>query len=91
MPVVPGLLERLVLLREGRHVVGREDDCRVIMDHESISRRHAEIAVGAQGLAVRDLGSANGTFVDGERVEKSKIKAGVEVRFGEVTVRFEML
>ena len=63
----------------------------MIMDHESISRRHAEINVGAQGLVIKDLGSANGTFVGGERITTSKIQPETEVKFGNVSARFEML
>ena len=50
-------------------VIGRDPACEVHLDHPSVSRRHAEIRRQPDGsFVIRDLGSANGTFVDGQRV-----------------------
>jgi ABC-type multidrug transport system ATPase subunit/pSer/pThr/pTyr-binding forkhead associated (FHA) protein len=50
-------------------VIGRDASCEVHLDHASVSRRHAEIRRQPDGsYVIRDLGSANGTFVDGQRV-----------------------
>ena len=50
-------------------VIGRDPACQVHLDHPSVSRRHAEIRRQPDGsFVIRDLGSANGTFVDGQRV-----------------------
>ena len=49
-------------------VVGRDRDCDLVLDHVLISRRHARIEHQARGYLVIDLGSANGTFVNGQRV-----------------------
>jgi ABC transport system ATP-binding/permease protein len=48
--------------------IGRDNTNQVVLDHPSISRRHAEISRQGNGFALRDLGSANGTFVNGQRI-----------------------
>jgi pSer/pThr/pTyr-binding forkhead associated (FHA) protein len=54
------------------------------VDHPSVSRRHAEIHVQQATLTVRDLGSRNGTFVNGLRIEAEQVRSGQVVRFGDV-------
>ena len=50
-------------------IIGRDPACDVHLDHPSVSRRHADVRRQTDGTyAIRDLGSANGTFVDGQRV-----------------------
>jgi len=63
-------------LGHGSFLIGRGDDCEVLIDHDDISRRHALLSIGADGLYVEDLGSVNGTYVD-DRLADS------ETRFGE--------
>ncbi|TAK11280.1 MAG: FHA domain-containing protein [Anaerolineae bacterium] len=52
-------------------VIGRDPDCDVIVTtpDKQVSRRHAQITVTAKGLTVEDLGSKNGTHVNGQRIE----------------------
>ena len=71
-------------------VVGRGDDCDVVLDDGSVSRRHAQLARDARGLyRLEDLGSANGTFVDGARVAAPVLLAdGCKLRFGDVELLF---
>jgi S-DNA-T family DNA segregation ATPase FtsK/SpoIIIE len=52
-------------LDRGRHVVGRGSDATVRLTDPDVSRRHVLVEVGAGGLSVRDLGSSNGTRLDG--------------------------
>ena len=56
----------------GLHVLGRGAEVTVSLDHEDVSRRHAELEVGPDGVLVRDLGSKNGVRVDGEPVADSR-------------------
>jgi adenylate cyclase len=60
----------------------------VLLD-PTVSRKHAELGCGAGEVAVRDLGSSNGVFVNGARVEEAVIHLGDEVGFGAVAFRLE--
>ena len=53
------------MLGDGENVVGRDPASHVHVDHASVSRRHARIAVAGLGVRIEDLGSKNGTTVDG--------------------------
>jgi pSer/pThr/pTyr-binding forkhead associated (FHA) protein len=70
----------------GTMTVGRHSDCDVSIPSEEISRHHAKLQVLPDGVAVEDLGSANGTFINGKRVHQGMLKPGEELRLD--TVRF---
>jgi transcriptional regulator with PAS, ATPase and Fis domain len=61
----------------------------VVLPVRGVSRRHAAVEVGREGLTVADEGSRNGTFLAGARVEAARLEPGDEVRFGPVTLRVE--
>ena len=66
--------------------VGRGDVCGVRIPVRSVSRRHCELAIEGDELIVRDLGSSNGTFVNGERIsEDIELDAGDRLTVGPVT------
>jgi len=67
-------------------VIGRQPDCDIPVAAEEISRHHARVRPSADGLLVEDLGSANGTFINGKRVQTGLLKPGEELRLD--TVRF---
>ena len=67
-------------------VIGRQPDCDIPIAAEEISRHHARLKVTADGIHVEDLGSANGTFIGGKRVQSALLKPGEELRLD--TVRF---
>lgn len=71
------------ILRGGRLVIGRTQECEVRLDHSSVSRQHAELYRQGPIYAVRDLESTNGTWLDGERVEHAALRAGSVLRFGD--------
>lgn len=73
-----------VALREGENDIGRATDCDLCLsDDERISRRHARIVVAGGTAKVVDLDSANGTFVDGERVDgERRLHGGEVIRVG---------
>ena len=48
--------------------IGRAKDCHIVLDYPMVSHRHASVRQSKDGLAVRDLGSTNGTFVRGHRI-----------------------
>jgi DNA segregation ATPase FtsK/SpoIIIE, S-DNA-T family len=71
--VVAGLdAGRRMPLGNGPVTVGRDDDCDLVLLDEGVSRRHVQVAPGASGLraTVTDLGSINGTWVEGKRIER---------------------
>lgn len=78
-----------VPLPDGEHTMGRDPASAVFVDVAGVSRRHAMIVVAAEEVTVADLGSKNGTFVDGERVT-APISLGndMEIRLGPAPLRF---
>ena len=73
---------------EGEYVVGREGD--LVIADATVSRQHARIIREGSTLKVTDLGSANGTYVDGVRIEEETVlKPGATVYFGSVKLRLE--
>ena len=60
---------REIVLRQGENAIGRAHDVAVWVDDDSVSRRHAVIQVGADGVFLEDCGSRNGTFRRAERVK----------------------
>jgi pSer/pThr/pTyr-binding forkhead associated (FHA) protein len=72
-------------LGEGRHVVGRAETGAIVLESTKSSRQHAAIDVAPGGATVTDLGSANGTFVNGQRLAAPhRLKTGETVMFGDV-------
>ncbi len=69
--------------------VGRGEDASVALTDPSVSRRHATIAIVNGAPVVRDLGSRNGTFVNGERVSTRALRAGDVLTFGNTEMRIE--
>ena len=64
-------------------VVGRSSDLDMVLVEDMVSRRHAKIAVGSDNtITIEDLGSTNGTFVNGEKVKKARLKEGDRVLIG---------
>ncbi len=62
-------------------VIGRSSDCDISLSAAHLSRRHAQLQVLDGLLFVRDLGSANGTFLNGKPVVEARVKRGDELRF----------
>jgi hypothetical protein len=71
-------------------LVGREPTCDVVLTDGSVSRKHARLEKRARGWTVLDQGSANGTFVDSQRVTETVLRSGQELRFGSVNFRVEI-
>jgi adenylate cyclase len=77
-------------LPEGRSVVvGRGVTTDVPIYDPTISRRHAELTAGADGVLVKDLGSSNGTCINGARVKSGKLVPADSITFGKVLFRLE--
>ncbi len=80
--------ERRVVF-DTRAVVGRDPDCDVVLSSRSVSRKHAIVERRAEGWVARDLGSANGLFVEGRRVAELPLENGASLRFGDVEAVFD--
>lgn len=82
--------DREIELREGANVLGRDHDAVAWIDVYSVSRRHARIVVSGASATIEDLGSKNGTFLDGRRLTSAQpLSDGSRVKVGtvEMTVR----
>lgn len=83
-------LAPLVLPREPgqRMVIGRENDCDLLMTEISVSRHHAELHFDGVDWWLRDLGSKNGTRVNGMRIQLPfRVRPGDAVSFGQARFR----
>lgn len=69
--------------------IGRESEAGLRPDSELVSRRHALLACRTEGWWLQDLGSANGTFVNGNRISRSSLHSGDVVHFADVAYRFD--
>jgi len=83
--------DRLVKTREG-FVIGRDfDHCDAVLSHPTVSRRHARLVLADNILQVEDLGSTNGTAVDGAVVAAGALRplqAGARLRIGDIELAF---
>jgi predicted component of type VI protein secretion system len=79
-------------LADGVTSLGRHDDCIIRIKSSQVSRKHCELFEAGGKLTVRDLGSSNGTFVNGKRVlGQQPLKVGDELTVGSVTLRVATL
>lgn len=69
-------------LDPGSTKIGRDPADGIFLDDVTVSRHHAEFFVGEDSLVVRDLGSTNGTYVNGSRHDEIALAAGDEVIIG---------
>nr|MBP6820016.1 FHA domain-containing protein [Acidobacteriota bacterium] len=81
--VTPEGEERIAyILSASEILIGRTLNNGFVIEQPSASKRHARVVAEADEYALYDLGSSNGTFVDGKRVSEIKLEDGCEVRFG---------
>jgi len=83
----PGLLSLAPQLAAGRIVLGRSSGCQLVLADDTVSRRHAELRLVDGRWHLRDLGSSNGTWVNGRRVVEAEVVAGDDVQLGACRLR----
>ena len=66
-------------------IVGRREDCDLRIAVSDVSRKHSKLTLDGDRLSIEDLGSSNGTFVNGKKINASPLKAGDVVAIGPVT------
>jgi len=71
-----------------RMVIGRTDNCTLVLQDKSVSRRHLELVQGERGVLMRDLGSGNGTKVNGERQDEKILHHEDVVEIGQTQFQF---
>lgn len=76
------------LIERDLTTAGRNPDSDVFLDDITVSRKHAEVVRQEGGFMVRDAGSLNGTYVNGERVEETRLTTGDEVQIGKFKLTF---
>lgn len=78
----PGRRRKLRVLPLQEVVLGRDEDCEIILDDDPVSRRHAKVLYAAQQAELLDLGSTNGTFLNGKPVHRAFLKHGDQIQVG---------
>jgi pSer/pThr/pTyr-binding forkhead associated (FHA) protein len=76
----------------GKFIIGREADCHLLLDSNSVSRHHCVLLLDEYTLRVRDLASKNGTFVnrDQTRLGERILVHGDTVRVGDMVIRVDL-
>ena len=69
--------------------VGRVQGNDIVLDHQSVSGSHGELVLRGQDVYIRDLGSTNGSYIDGSKVAESPVQPGEAITFGEVQLKLE--
>ena len=73
---------RDILLGTQPIVIGRHPPSQIVVDSPRLSRQHCRVSPGGEGFVIEDLGSTNGTFVNGEKISRSRITEGDRILVG---------
>ncbi len=69
--------------------IGRDRKNDLVLESKIVSREHAQIVRAKEGLAIVDLGSHNGTFVNGNQIRKTLLRDGDEILIGEILILYQ--
>jgi pSer/pThr/pTyr-binding forkhead associated (FHA) protein len=87
--VSPGSLARTIDLTENLISIGRTAENEIYIQDHNVSRRHGVLVRDGDDYQLHDFKSANGTFVNGERIMAVKLQHGASIRLGAVELRYE--
>lgn len=79
-------LGRVRELKKEKTLIGRSTDADLWLGDDGVSRKHARLVKEGNDLYIEDLNSANGTFVQGERITKQKLNDGDQIQFGPAAI-----
>ena len=85
----PQHLFKQIPLEKGTVVLGRGQDADIRLDDELVSRRHCALTFDGVDVTVKDLGSTNGTFVDGSPVSDSKLEDHNRLQIGKMVLKID--
>ena len=89
--VVGGAFAGRVFEAAGAMVIGRDPSAGIVVEDPEVSRRHAAIAVEGEGVVVTDLGSLNGTWIEGERIDEPRlVSRGQKMRVGQTVLEVQV-
>lgn len=77
---------KMFKLDEGETVVGRSHRADIRLDDDSISRMHIKVDLSGTSVILEDLGSSNGTLVNGDRITRAQLRDGDKIRLGDTTI-----
>jgi hypothetical protein len=84
----PRVVRPPTLVGDDRYLIGRSPHANLVLDDPTVSRRHAELRRAGPAWLIVDLGSTNGTLVNGWRVEQARLREDDEVRLGAARLVF---
>jgi hypothetical protein len=76
-------------LQEGENIIGRAPGCHICINTPGLSKEHAVITVNENGVFIRDLNSTNGTFINGIKMHKQKLRLSDKVTLFDTIIGFE--
>jgi pSer/pThr/pTyr-binding forkhead associated (FHA) protein len=75
-------------VRPGDYIIGRDEECDVCVEADPMSRRHAHITINFDHALIEDLGSRNGTFINGKAVTvQTRLWPNQTIEIGSVTIK----
>ena len=78
-----------LLMGQGAVVVGHDPGCDLVLQDARVSRRHVQLEAAPGGYKVQDLGSRNGTFYEGSRVEQALLPPGAVLKVGRTLLKLQ--
>ncbi|HXX46791.1 MAG TPA: FHA domain-containing protein, partial [Myxococcota bacterium] len=84
-----GGIPRRFPIAPGEIRIGSIGDNNIVLPVRGVSRRHARLSCGPEGLSIEDLDSKNGVHVNGARIHHAVLAPGAELRLGPVTLTVE--
>ena len=72
-------------------IIGRSSELDMVLVEDMVSRKHAKISITNGKITIEDLGSTNGTFVNGEKVKTSRLKEGDRILIGTSILKLSLI